>query len=758
MLRRRPQRPVRGGASRRDFDRPDLIRKTTDASSTTGRSKSSRSPKFHSTISGAASTIEVRRSTESTPAGLARLSTTLLRVNDVGEIQVYVVLTEWSPEHVVALEALGLRVEATVPNRRLIQGWVPSHALDDVAALDAVKEVKPPAYGTHQGAGAVNTPGDAILGAAAARTAYGVTGAGVKVGVISDGVDHLASSVISNDLPGGVQILAPGRDNEGTAMLEIVHDMAPGAALAFYGVSTSAEMVKGINALAAAGARVIVDDLAFFGEPKFEDGPIADAVRNFATGGRLYVSAAGNQAQEHYRAGYSRVTGQNFPNGDYPAVHTYAPGSIDIGNTVVVPPSCSLVVILQWNNRFDAASDDFDLVIARSSDFAVLAGSFGFQTGTQDPIEATGFTNTTASPVTVFIAVSEFKLVSPPASLILDYFVLRDCPVVLQYLTPGDSLSGNHNLVEALPIAAVHAATPTQAAGYSSQGPGTISFPFPEVRAVPVLTSVDCVPTQTGGLGFFYFPFCGTSAAAPHVAGIAALVMERAPTLSTEQLRGVLTGTAVDLGPPGFDFTYGFGRVDAYQALAFVSAAPNVTVGLSLNRHNVGPGDSLRIDLIESNTGTATAQDIYFGYVAPPALSSALGCPAGDGLVLFADAFTRTVVLCYFSAPSTAFAPLFTNRAIPAAEAAGSVANITFTWPTDGAGGSYMFAVFATPPGAFADGNFGATDITSVATVDVPVSPCRHEGREMTLSEGRDAAASRSASPPSTPVRAGRRS
>ena len=315
-----------------------------DGSGTTGRPKPSRSRKVRSAISAVASAVEVRRSTESTPAGLKTLSTKLVRVNEAGEIHVYVVLTEWRPEHVAELEALGLRVEATVPTRRLIQGWVPSHALDDVAALDAVKEMKPPAYGMREGAGAVNTPGDAILGAAAARSAFGVTGAGVKVGVISDGVDHLADSVMSNDLPAGVQVLAPGSGNEGTALLEIVHDLAPGAALAFYGPTTSVDMANGINALAAAGARVVVDDLAFFGEPKFEDGLIAETVRSFATGGRVYVSAAGNQAQEHYRAAYSPVTGQNFPGSDYPAVHNYLPGSIDIGNTLVVPPFCSLIV------------------------------------------------------------------------------------------------------------------------------------------------------------------------------------------------------------------------------------------------------------------------------------------------------------------------------------------------------------------------------------------------------------------------------
>ena len=78
-----------------------------------------------------ASAVEVRRSTESTPAGLKTLSTKLVRANEAGEIHVYVVLTEWRPEHVAELEALGLRVEATVPMPCLIQGWVPSHAVDD---------------------------------------------------------------------------------------------------------------------------------------------------------------------------------------------------------------------------------------------------------------------------------------------------------------------------------------------------------------------------------------------------------------------------------------------------------------------------------------------------------------------------------------------------------------------------------------------------------------------------------------------------
>ena len=285
---------------------------------------------------------------------------------------------------------------------------------------------------------------------------------------------------------------------------------------------------------------------------------------------------------------------------------------------------------------------------------------------------------------------------SPPASLILDYFAFLDCSSNpgLQYVTPSESLSGNHASSRRCRSLPSNAATPAQAEVYSSQGPGTISFPFPEVRAVPVLTSVDCVPTQTGELGFFFLPFCGTSAAAPHVAGIAALLIERAPTLSTEQLRGVLTGTAVDLGPPGFDFTYGFGRADAFQALSFVSSGPHVQLGLSLNRHSVAPGDFLEVGLFESNVGTATVQDFYFGVLVPPALSTTLGCPAGDALLFFADAFARTVVLCYLTASPQSFAPLFASMAIPAYLPTTAVDSFGLTWPADIPAGTFTFLIF----------------------------------------------------------------
>src|SRR5262249_14846047 len=156
---------------------------------------------------------------------------------------------------------------------------------------------------------------------------------------------------------------------------------------AFAGPQTDAEMVASISALATAGARVIVDDTSFFSEPKFQDGPIAQTVRAFAQNGNVYVSAAGNEALAHYRPPYNRLTGKQYPSDSSPAVHNYLPSAIDIGNTLSLPPGCTLTAVLQWNNPVGAAADDFDLIIGRSSDLAPLAVSAEDQSGAGDALE-----------------------------------------------------------------------------------------------------------------------------------------------------------------------------------------------------------------------------------------------------------------------------------------------------------------------------------------------------------------------------------
>jgi len=81
------------------------------------------------------------------------------------------------------------------------------------------------------------------------------------------------------------------------------------------------------------------------------------------------------------------------------------------------------------------------------------------------------------------------------------------------------------------------------------------------------------VQTRIGQLGFFDNPFFGTSAAAPHVAAIAALMLDINPSLTPAQVSSILNSTAVDIGTPGYDNESGFGRIDAFAAAQAVSIA-----------------------------------------------------------------------------------------------------------------------------------------------------------------------------------------
>ncbi|HEU0179355.1 MAG TPA: hypothetical protein VFV58_34255, partial [Blastocatellia bacterium] len=149
-------------------------------------------------------------------------------------------------------------------------------------------------------AGSVTSKGDVAHNAAAARNFFGVSGAGVKIGVLSDSVDFLAQSIATGDLPPDVTVL-PGQSGvpgtgEGTAMLEIVHDMAPSAKLFFATAFTSIEsFADNIRALRAAGCDIIVDDIIYFAESPFHDDIVSTAVNDVIADGALYFSSAGNE-------------------------------------------------------------------------------------------------------------------------------------------------------------------------------------------------------------------------------------------------------------------------------------------------------------------------------------------------------------------------------------------------------------------------------------------------------------------------------
>ena len=232
------------------------------------------------------------------------------RVDSEGRVQTYV-LGDPASRIVTELGALGgvkIDSEDDVSNR--VQAWIPALEVDDAARLAGVTEVTLPDY-LH--VNNVVSTGDTLLKADKVRALFpGIDGTGVKIGVMSDGATNAAD--VASEL-GNYTISQVGSGNEGTAMMEIVHDLAPGAQLFFYGPSTSVDMANGINYLAnTAHCNVIVDDLSFFGEGYFQDTSVATAAQNAVSNGVVYTTSAGNYSnQQHWQGNYTSSLSNGIP-------------------------------------------------------------------------------------------------------------------------------------------------------------------------------------------------------------------------------------------------------------------------------------------------------------------------------------------------------------------------------------------------------------------------------------------------------------
>ncbi|HEX7276122.1 MAG TPA: hypothetical protein VF244_01995, partial [Acidimicrobiales bacterium] len=179
------------------------------------------------------------------------------------------------------------------PKVGLVEAFVPAAQVNAAAALPWVKAVTTASYGNVD-VGSVTSEGVAFHRANVAQTA-GFDGTGFDVGVISDGVSTIATSQASGDLPNTVNVLDAGAGDEGTAMLEIVQDMAPGAGLLFDATNgTVATHVAALNNLVANGAEIITEDIPFDAEPAFQVGLAAQTGENIAAAGVSVHSSAGN--------------------------------------------------------------------------------------------------------------------------------------------------------------------------------------------------------------------------------------------------------------------------------------------------------------------------------------------------------------------------------------------------------------------------------------------------------------------------------
>lgn len=495
--------------------------------------------------------------------------------------------------------------------------------------------------------------GDKTHRADVARAIFGFDGTGVKVGVMSNGVASLAAIQASGDL-GPVTVLPgqAGSGDEGTAMLEIVHDLAPGAQLYFATANpTIAQFAQNIKDLRTAGCDIIVDDVFYFVETPFQRGQapsvvsntngglVTDAIATVTAAGALYFSSSGNEGNLDDNT--SGTWEGDFADGGQVAapitgtgnLHDFDPGAgVTAFNTVTV--AASFVTTLHWSDPLGASSNDYDLFRLNSTGTAVLSSSTNVQSGTQDPYEQT----TTAAAGNRIVIVKR----TGAAARFLHLSVLRG---QLTFGTVGET---HGHSATPVPFAYTVAATPAHGPFgappnpvgpypnpfnssnlvelFSSDGPRRVFFnadssaitpgDFSSTGGVliqkPDFTAADGVACATPGFN----PFYGTSAAAPHAAAIAALLKSAVPAATQTQIQNALTSSAIDIQGAGVDRDSGAGILDAVAADTALGvtqhaylAAGTVTLNEISGNGNgfVEPGECGSLTLQLQNISTTVA-------------------------------------------------------------------------------------------------------------------------------------------------------
>ena len=571
-----------------------------------------------------------------------------------------------------------------------------AEALPSLMQVSGMASAKLDFVETH-GQGAAQSQGEPAMETDTFSSRYMVDGSGVTIGIISDSFDtdsvtsgdgtapitNYADDIASGDLPAGINVLldlpepANNTIDEGRAMAQLIHDIAPGADLAFHtGFPGVASMVTAIEALDDV-SDIIVDDLGFLNEPVYQDGQIAQAAQNAFDAGIPYFSSAGNSDVQAYEDEYrpfvldaassaflTSITGKTYTN-----VHNFSTtsGINDILQDVPLGSGQVFAPALQWATPFASANAKAGATGGATIDLDLFIFTPGTDPGSIVPFDSgsaveiggdaqalldfLGIIAGTGGENVSFL-IANASNVDPERIYYKNLFgnfdfvdLSTNGPV--QWATGSGTSTGHASAEGAIGVGAADyletpafGSDPALLEDFSSVGDTPFLFeadgtPIPMGSADRTRDRVDIVAPQGTDTTFFPpslgdpdstgFPnFFGTSASAPHAAAATALLKEIVPEATPTQIYDALRASALSMDNP-FTPVSEVGLVDVATGHGYI----NVDGALRLLANVVDgtPGN-------DSLSGTA-ARDVMVGDGGNDTLDGTAGNDrviGGDGL------------------------------------------------------------------------------------------------------------------------------
>ncbi|MFZ0008856.1 MAG: S8 family serine peptidase, partial [Steroidobacteraceae bacterium] len=473
--------------------------------------------------------------------------------------------------------------------------------------------------------------------------------------------------------------------DEGRAMMQILHAVAPGASLAFYTADNSeADFADGIERLAqavasgGAGATVEADDVGYYDEPFFQDGLVAQAIDTVEAQGVAYFSAAGNDSDLAYDNNSASFTSGKTTLADgYPEqlliFHTTNVTSLPV-TIPALEPGEFIAMVLEWNQPYvtgapgsPGASSEMDLCVTGASSAITVVNLDG------DSQTCTGPNDTGTDPVQILIVGNSAAATSNTTQQTIDLIVGLyggTAPTMIKlavedggagsvidatYATNSATLQGHPGAVGAAAVGAAAfystpgcGTSPAQLESFSSLGGAPILFNTsgtaitPETRQKPDFVGPDGVNNTflgftLAGSGFTdtssvsecaddagYPNFFGTSAATPHAAGVAALMLQANPAVTPAQIYTNLQSSAAAMGTSAnpntpltpdptsgtYNFNAGYGFIQAQAAMALVPAGPTE---ITVKPSTLGLGGSSTLSWLAFGASSCTASGSWNG-------------------------------------------------------------------------------------------------------------------------------------------------